>query len=38
LLLEHGDPKAIRLFAGGHMGSIPNILKTIIAWLHHKLD
>ena len=22
LLLEHGDPKTIRLFAGGHMGAI----------------
>jgi esterase FrsA len=38
LLLEHGDPKAIRLFPGGHMGSIPNIFKTIIAWLHERLD
>ena len=38
LLLEHGDPKAIRLFSGGHMGSIPNIFKTIIAWLHERLD
>jgi esterase FrsA len=38
LLLEHGSPKAIRLFPGGHMGSIPNIFKTVIAWLHQKLD
>jgi esterase FrsA len=38
LLLEHGDPKAIRLFPGGHMGSIPNIFETVIAWLHQKLD
>jgi len=38
LLLEHGNPKAIRLFAGGHMGSISNIFKTVIAWLHAKLD
>ena len=38
LLLEHGDPKSIRLFPGGHMGAIPNIFKTVIAWLHHKLD
>jgi len=38
LLLEHGDPKAIRLFAGGHMGSIPNIFKTVLVWLHEKLD
>ena len=38
LLLEHGNPKAIRLFPGGHMGSIPNIFKTVIDWLHQKLD
>src|SRR6266542_3565753 len=38
LLLEHGKPKTIRLFPGGHMGSIPNIFKTVITWLHEKLD
>ncbi len=38
LLLEHGNPKAIRLFPGGHMGAIPNILKTVLAWLHERLD
>lgn len=38
LLLEHGDPKTIRLFPGGHMGAIPNIFKTIITWLHERLD
>ena len=38
LLLEHGSPKTIRLFAGGHMGAIPNIFKTVIDWLHQKLD
>jgi esterase/lipase len=38
LLLEHGNPKAIRLFPGGHMGSIPNIFKTVLDWLHQKLD
>lgn len=38
LLLEHGNPKAIRLFHGGHMGSIPNIFKTVLEWLHRKLD
>jgi hypothetical protein len=38
LLLEHGAPKTIRLFPGGHMGAIPNIFKTVIAWLHQKLD
>ncbi len=29
LFLEHGNPKAIRLFPGGHMGAIPNIFKTV---------
>ena len=38
LLLEHGNPKAIRLFPGGHMGAIPNIFKTVLDWLHQKLD
>ncbi|HEY7553496.1 MAG TPA: alpha/beta fold hydrolase [Candidatus Binatia bacterium] len=38
LLLEHGDPKSIRLFPGGHMGAIPNIFKTVVAWLHQRLD
>lgn len=38
LLLEHGNPKTVRLFPGGHMGAIPNIFKTVIDWLHQKLD
>ena len=38
LLLEHGNPKAIRLFPGGHMGAIPNIFQTVLAWLHEQLD
>ncbi len=38
LLLEHGDPKAMRLFSGGHMGAIDNIFQTVIQWLHTKLD
>jgi esterase/lipase len=38
LLLEHGDPKTVRLFPGGHMGAIPNILKTVVSWLHQQLD
>ena len=38
LLLEHGDPKTIRLFPGGHMGAIPSIFKTVLAWLHERLD
>ena len=38
LLLEHGDPKAIRLFPGGHMGNIPLVFETVLPWLHEKLD
>jgi len=26
------------LFPGGHMGAIPNIFKTVLDWLHGKLD
>jgi esterase FrsA len=38
LLLEHGDPKAIRLFPGGHMGNIPLVFETVIPWLRQKLE
>jgi hypothetical protein len=38
LLLEHGEPKAMRLFPGGHMGSSADIFQTVITWLHTKLD
>jgi len=38
LLLEHGEPKAMRLFSGGHMGATPDIFKTVLTWLHSKLD
>jgi esterase FrsA len=38
LLLEHGEPKAMRLFSGGHMGAISDIFTTVITWLHSKLD
>jgi acetyl esterase/lipase len=38
LLLEHGKPKTIRLFPGGHMGAIAKIFQTVIAWLHKRLD
>jgi acetyl esterase/lipase len=37
LLLEHGDPKTIRLFPGGHMGNIPFVFETVIPWLHKRL-
>jgi len=38
LLLETGAPKTARLFPGGHMGAIPEIFTTVIAWLHTQLD
>jgi esterase FrsA len=38
LLLEHGDPKTMRLFPGGHMGNIPFVFETVLPWLHQKLD
>ena len=38
LLLEHGNPKTIRLFPGGHMGAIPKIFNTVITWLHERLE
>jgi pimeloyl-ACP methyl ester carboxylesterase len=33
LLLEHGSPKAVRLFPGGHMGMTPQTLPTIGDWM-----
>ena len=33
LLTEHGSPKSVRLFPGGHMGLTPQTLPTIIDWL-----
>ncbi|HLH76637.1 MAG TPA: alpha/beta fold hydrolase [Candidatus Binataceae bacterium] len=35
LLLEHGEPKAVRLFPGGHMGHTPQTLPTIVNWIRH---
>lgn len=37
LLLEHGGPKAARVFPGGHMGQTPETLPTIIRWLQGEL-
>lgn len=38
LLTEHGDPKAVRLFAGrGHMGFGPGTVDTIVGWLNARL-
>lgn len=33
LLTEHGSPKSVRLFPGGHMGLTPRTLPTIVEWL-----
>lgn len=33
LLIEHGSPKSVRLFPGGHMGLTPRTLPTIVEWL-----
>jgi hypothetical protein len=37
LLLEHGSPKAVRLFPGGHMGMTPKTLPTISDWMSSQL-
>ena len=37
LLLEHGSPKTVRLFPGGHMGFGPHTVPTIVEWVSDKL-
>jgi esterase FrsA len=37
LLLEHGAPKSVRLFPGGHMGFGPHTVPTIVEWVAEKL-
>ena len=37
LLLEHGSPKAVRLYPGGHMGMTPQTLPTIGHWVSNQL-
>lgn len=37
LLTEHGSPKAVRLFPGGHMGHTPRTLPTIVEWVAGQL-
>jgi esterase FrsA len=37
LLLEHGSPKTVRLFPGGHMGFGPHTVPTIVAWVAGQL-
>ena len=38
ILLEHGEPKAARVFPGGRMGQTPETLPTIIRWLKRELS
>lgn len=33
LLLDHGSPKSVRMFPGGHMGLTPQTLPSIVDWL-----
>jgi pimeloyl-ACP methyl ester carboxylesterase len=37
LLLEHGWPKSVRLFPGGHLGRGPEVTETIADWLAWQL-
>ena len=37
LSLDHGDPKAARVFDGGHMGEGP-VAPTIVDWVTRTLD
>jgi hypothetical protein len=37
LLLDHGSPKSVRLFPGGHMGFGPDTVPTIAGWLVQQL-
>jgi hypothetical protein len=36
LSLDHGDPKSVRVFDGGHMGEGP-VVPTIVDWVTHQL-
>ena len=37
LLLDHGKPKSVRFFPGGHMGFGPHTVPTIVDWLAERL-
>jgi esterase FrsA len=37
-LMEHGAPKAARIFPGGHMGNTPETIPTIVRWLRAQVD
>lgn len=38
LLLDHGEPKSVRLFPGGHMGFGPLTVPTIVRWVARRLQ
>jgi len=38
LLFEHGSPKSVRLFPGGHMGFGPHTVPTIVDWIADHLS
>jgi dienelactone hydrolase len=37
LVLEHGGPKSVRLFPGGHTGNTLRALHTVVGWLTERL-
>ncbi len=37
LLLDHGTPKSVRMFPGGHMGLTPQTLPTVVDWLSRQV-
>ncbi|MES2412393.1 MAG: alpha/beta fold hydrolase [Pseudomonadota bacterium] len=38
LLLDHGRPKSVRMFPGGHMGLTPQTLPTVVDWLSRQVS
>ncbi|MDB5967286.1 MAG: hypothetical protein JWQ72_3786 [Polaromonas sp.] len=38
LLLDHGWPKSVRMFPGGHMGLTPHTLPTVVEWLARQVQ
>ena len=38
LLLDHGSPKSVRFFSGGHMGHGPDTVPTMVRWLKNCFD
>jgi surfactin synthase thioesterase subunit len=37
LLTDHGSPKSVRMFPGGHMGLTPQTLPTVVDWLSRQV-